>query len=58
MSNVAGLVGWIALGVSTCGVSLAADQTEFELLYSSKLVGEPATLQIGPESVTSCVPSS
>jgi hypothetical protein len=42
-------IALVALGVPTGGVSLAADQTEFELFYSSKLIGEPATLQIGPD---------
>ena len=49
MSSIVRL--FIALGaleVFTSGESLAADQTEFELFYSSRIIGEPATLQIGP----------
>jgi hypothetical protein len=49
MSSVVRLfIALVALEVSTSGVSLAADQTELELFYSPKLIGEPATLQIGP----------
>jgi hypothetical protein len=49
MSSVVRLfIALVALEVSLSGVALAADQTEFELFYSSKLIGEPATLEIGP----------
>ncbi len=37
-----------AVEVLASGGSLAADQTELDLFYSSKLVGEPTSLQVGP----------
>jgi hypothetical protein len=41
-------IALVALELSASSVSLAADENEFDVFYTSKSIGEAATLQIGP----------